>query len=369
MKITAIELVPVFSTREMGRTGPSDPEGAVSYHVITLLRTDAGVTGLGEMSDVNFSVSRSAIGNLSARLEPMLVGRDPFDLTAIQTDLYRQQWDHQVLAGVDIALHDLIGKALEVPVYQLFGGKVRDRIPFSYPLSTCQVEADIQANLGRVETLLEQGHSTIRYYFGADLDLDERFLSELRLRWGEDVHINALDASGRFEVREAIDAIARMAPFKPNVVESPVKGREHAPIEDFVAVRREAVLPIGEHVAEASAGIAANLAKHDAVDVFNIGIGYEGMTPARKLFALAEAYGIKTLLGSTVELSIGTAAAAHLVAAMPNLTFPCYPSGPLVYHERVVKEPVRYEEGHIVVPEGPGLGMELDKARLEAQIV
>ncbi len=367
MQITSLELIPVFSTREMGRTSPSDPEKAVSHHVIVRLHTDARITGLGEMSDVGFALTRNAVEMLHARLEKLLVGRDPIDLTAIQVALAEHSWEHQVLSGVDGALYDAVGKALDAPVYDLLGGKYRDRIPFSYPLARCRTEPDVDANLGRIERLLDQGHSTIRYYFGADLDLDEQFLGELRRRWGDDVQINALDASGLFEVEEAIEAIRRMAPYRANVVESPVKGREHAPVEDFVAVRKEAVLPIGEHVAAFSSGIAAELARHDAVDVFNIGVGYEGLTAARKLFALAEAFGITTLLGSTVELSIGTAAAAHLLAAVPNLSLPSYPAGPLVYHERVVKEPVRYEEGHIIVPDGPGLGVELDEEMLAAQ--
>ena len=125
-------------------------------------------------------------------------------------------------------------------------------------------------------------------------------------------------------------------------------------------------VPISEHSSEAS--VAVRLAQHEAVDIFNLGVGYSGMTACQKTFGLAELFGIKTLLGSTVELSItGTAARAHLAAAMPNLDFPCYPSGPLVYYEQVVKERVRYEEGHIIVPEGPGLGVELDEERLAAQ--
>ncbi len=365
MKITNIELIPIYSTREMGRTCPSDSEKAISHHVIVRLQTDADITGLGEMSDVNFDLTPAAVNGLAARLEPLLVGRSPFDLTAIQANLEQQEWEHQVLAGIDIALHDAIGRILDVPLYQLFGGKYREQIPFAYPLAPCQIEADIAANLQRIEKLQDRGHPTIRYYFGAAPTLDERFLSELRKRWGNGVEINALDASGRFEVETAIDIIRRFAAFKPNLVESPVKGRQAASVEDFIAVKQAVDVPISEHASEAP--VAVRLARHEAVDIFNLGVGYSGMTACQKTFGLAEFFGIKTLLGSTVELSIGTAARAHLAAAMPNLDFPCYPAGPLVYYEQVVKKQVRYEEGHIIVPEGPGLGVELDEERLAAQ--
>ncbi len=365
MKITDLELVPIYSTREMGRTGPADPERAISHHVIVRLHTDTGIVGLGEMSDVPWELSPATVTQLQAKLAALLLGRSPFDLTTLQITLGRQAWAHQVVCGVDIALHDALARALDVPLHQLFGGKYRERIPFCYPLARCRSAADVAANLERVRRCLDQGHTAVRYYFGADLDLDERFLTALRQRWGNVVEINALDASGLFDVETAIAAIQRLAPFQPNLVESPVRGRHDAPTADFIAVRRAVEVPIGEHIVSLAA--AARFAQHQAVDVFNLGIGYDGLAPCLKGFGVAEAFGIETLLGSTVELSIGTAARAHLVAALPNVSFPCYPAGPLVYQERIVQEPVRYQAGHIIVPDGPGLGMELDTERLAAQ--
>ena len=80
------------------------------------------------------------------------------------------------------------------------------------------------------------------------------------------VEINALDASGRFDVETAIDVIHRFAAFKPNLVESPVKGRQNAPIKDFIAVKQAVDVPISEHSSEAFA--AVRLARHEAVDIF-----------------------------------------------------------------------------------------------------
>ena len=364
MKITGLELTPVFSTREMGRACPADPDKAVSYHVIVRLHTDADVVGLGEMSDIDFASDAAAVERLQARLEPLLLGRSPFDRAAISLDMESRTWDHQVMCGIDIAVHDAVAKALDVPLYVLFGGKLRDRVPFSYPLARCQTDADVDANVERVEWLQGLGHNMVRYYFGADIDLDHRLLTELRRR---DVSINALDASGRLDVDVAIEAIDRLAEFEPNLVESPVSGRHDAVVEDFLAVKDAVEVPIGEHIA--SSEVAERLAKHDAIDVFNTGLGYEGFDFCVNTFALAELFGIKTLIGSTVELSIGTAARAHVAASMRNLDLPIYPSGPLVYYEQVVKEKVQYEDGHVIVPDGPGVGVELDEERLQAQRV
>lgn len=364
MKITGLELTPVFSTREMGRTSPADPDKAVSYHVIVRLHTDTDVVGLGEMSDIDFASDPAAVNRLQARLEPLLLGRSPFDRAAIGLELESRTWDHQVMCGIDIAVHDAAAKALDVPLYVLFGGKLRDRVPFSYPLARCQTGADVDANVARVEWLQGLGHNMVRYYFGADIDLDHRLLTELRRR---DVSINALDASGRLDVDVAIEAIDRLAEFEPNLVESPVSGRHDAAVEDFLAVKEAVDVPIGEHIA--SAEVAERLAKHDAIDVFNTGLGYAGFDFCVNTFALAELFGIKTLVGSTVELSIGTAARVHVAASMRNLDLPIYPSGPLVYYEQVVKDKVGYEDGHVIVPDGPGVGVELDEERLDAQSV
>ena len=364
MKITGLELTPVFSTREMGRTCPADPDKAVSYHVIVRLHTDTDVVGLGEMSDIDFASDAAAVDRLQARLEPLLLGRSPFDRAAISLDLESRTWDHQVMCGIDIAVHDAAAKALDVPLYVLFGGKLRDRVPFSYPLARCQTDADVDANVERVEWLQGLGHNMVRYYFGADIDLDHRLLTELRRR---DVSINALDASGRLDVDVAIEAIDRLAEFEPNLVESPVSGRHDAAVEDFLAVKEAVEVPIGEHIARSD--VAERLAKHDAIDVFNTGLGYAGFDFCINTFALAELFGITTLIGSTVELSIGTAARAHVAASIRNLDLPIYPSGPLVYYEQVVKEKVRYEDGHVIVPDGPGVGVELDEERLQAQRV
>jgi L-alanine-DL-glutamate epimerase-like enolase superfamily enzyme len=365
MQITDVELIPVFATREMGRSGPADPEKSISHHVIVQFHTDSAHIGLGEMSDVPWEISRDGLAQLRQRILQSLKGRDLLNLGPLVTDLEKEDWQHQVLCGIEIALHDLAGKNFGVPVSHILGGRFRDHIPFAYPLAPCCNAADQEANLGRIERLLDQGHNTIRYYFGADLDVDESFLTELRRRWDDQVQINALDASGRFSVEQAIEVMRRFAPFAPNFVESPIKGRHHAPIADFLTVKRETSTPISEHIADDETGV--NLAASAAIDIFNTGLGYSGFHQCRRMFTLARLFNIKALMGSTVEMSIGTAARAHMAASVPYLDYPCYMAGPLVYQEQIVKERIIYKEGHIAIPNGPGLGVELDDQHLTNQ--
>ena len=154
LKLSQLELIPVRSTREMGRQGPSDPEKAVSEHVIVRLQTNQGITGLGEMSDVAWALSTESLGQLKTRLDAILMGQSPFDLTAIDLQLEEEDWQHQVECGIETALHDIVGKALDVPLYQLLGGKVRSEIPIAYPLAPCRNPKDVEANLERMDKLL-----------------------------------------------------------------------------------------------------------------------------------------------------------------------------------------------------------------------
>jgi muconate cycloisomerase len=332
--------------------------------VVVQLHTDAGVTGLGEMSDVNWEPDDASVRALADTLEPLLLGRDLMARGPLMEDLARHDWEHQVLCGVDIAVHDAVARALQVPLHELLGGAFRHRLPFAYPLAPCRDDADVQANLGRVERRMGEGHPGFRYYFGMNLDCDEAFLESARHRWGDGLRLVALDASGRFEPADAVSALRRLATFGPQVFESPVRGRHDAPVEDFLAVRAEIDIPISEHTADEA--VALRLARGGAIDVFNTGLGYAGIEPCRRTFGLARQFGLRALMGSTVEMSIGTAARAHVAAATANLDLGCYMAGPLVYAQDIAVESVRYEEGHIVVPAGPGLGVELDPQKLES---
>ena len=157
LKITALELTPVRTHREMGRRAPSDPEPAESRHVVVQLHTDAGVTGLGEMSDVPWELNAASTARLQAALEPLLDGADAGRRGPLLEELSRRPWEHQVVCGIDMAVHDAVARKLGVSLAALLGGAFRDRVPFAYPLAPCRDEADVAANLDRIERRLGQG--------------------------------------------------------------------------------------------------------------------------------------------------------------------------------------------------------------------
>lgn len=354
MKISAIELIPIHTHRETE---------LVSQHIIVRLFTDNDLFGVGEISDLtHFPLYMPQLDDLQATLAGMLVGQDPFRLSSLEELLLRvySQGDKSnvIRCGIDIALHDLLGKALNVPVHDLLGGRYRDQLRVCYPIFRHQSKEDVPRNIQRVRERLSQGHDMIRLYVGVNLDADELFLQTLREEFGEKVIVKSLDMSKLLEPKTAIQVIERFKQYGFMLVESPC-----AAIEGLAEVRGKVNIPISEHVR--SLEWAYQAAKARAVDIFNISlVSMGGIYQARKVFALAEAAGIGCLIGTTQELSVGTAAQAHLGAAMPNLTHPCDPTGPLLYQEDVVQEPVQYENGHLVIPQGVGLGIVLDERKL-----
>lgn len=360
--ISAVRLTPVNTPRSTG---------LVCGHVIVELDTDDGLTGLGEMSDFQhlprFHVD---VTDLQRSLEAMLVGLDIWAANQA-TRLLEEAFPSAgslydkgavIRCGIDIALWDLRGKASGRNLSDLLGGRVRPALPVAYPIFRQRSEADIETNLEIVGTRLAEGFTMFRVYVGAHLDLDERFLRALRDRFGDTVQIKSLDFSNLLDSTQAIRFIERTIDVDYALVEAPAREGDVAGLGE---VRRRTLVPVSEHVYDGAAGLA--LAAERAVDVLNVGLfALGGLTAALRVIAIAEAAGLECLVGTTQELAIGTAAAAHLGVTNAAATVAADPVGPLLYTADVVKIQVEYRDGALIAPTGPGLGLELDPDALAA---
>ncbi|MFD1798089.1 mandelate racemase/muconate lactonizing enzyme family protein [Paracoccus aurantiacus] len=367
MKISRITLTPIQTHR---RTG------SISSHLILQMHTDEGLTGLGEISDLDcYRMYMPDIDAVRTGIERVVLGRDPFAIEAMHAELSKYLHNYfasapsyppftpgsQIAAGIDMACFDIMGKAVGRPAYDFLGGKTRDHIEVCYPLFQVKAEGDYDRNLGYIDDLLAQGISRFRYYVGVDFAKDEKFLAALRDRFGDRVALKALDFQARHYWKDTLRAYDRLKQFGFEVIESP-SWRED--FEGMAQIRRRIEADVSEHASSAAQAMA--MIRAGAVDIFNVTVNSGGLVPVRKLVALAELSGIKTLIGTTQELSIGTAAHAHLGASMAELGAASDPVGPLLYAEDVVKERIRFDGNRIVVPDGPGLGMELDEDALES---
>ncbi len=367
MKITNVVLTPVRTRR---RTG------SISVHVMVQLGTDAGIVGLGEMSDLDcYRMHLPDLTALQVAIERVVVGADPFRIGQLHMDLQAQMPTYlrkannyppftlasQLATSLDMAFYDIVGKALGTPVYNLLGGKVRDRIETTYPIFQAKVKDDIPRYLGMMEELVGRGVTRFRYYVGVDQDLDEIFLGALRDKFGQTIHLKGLDFQGHFYWKDMLRMYERYRPYGFDLVESVSHDEDY---EGMAEVRKRVDVAVSEHVA--SYAQATRMIKAGAVDVFNITHNSGGIWGAMRLFAIADGAGLQALLSTTQELSVGTAAVAHIGAAIPELHYPGDAVGPLLYLEDVVEKGIEYDGVQMVVPDGPGLGVELDPEKLEA---
>ena len=362
MKIQRVQLFPIATPRQTG---------IANQHVIVKVEAGDSAVGWGEMSDLSHvPMYQFDLGELERMLNELLRGKDARNVVKIEDDLIRFFPDEGhmysrsglVRQGIDLALHDLIARYEGVPVYDLLGGKLRDRMRVCYPIFRMRSVEEVEPNLERVAEKLTQGFDLIRIYVGSNLEADLQFLRKFADRFGGKVAIKSLDFSNLLDWRRAIMAIDR---YKEVVdfmlVESPAPRND---IDGLAEFRRRCHRPVSEHVLHIHHGW--QLLSNGCVDILNVSpylLG--GLQASLRLIALAEAARASVLIGTTQELNLGTAAVAHLAAAARILDYPGDNTGPHLYTNDVVKAPLRYEKSHLLVPETPGMGVEIDEAKLQ----
>ena len=349
MKITGTKFFLVETPRETG---------AISEHLMVRIDTDEGATGWGELSDLahGHPMNFPNFELLEEEANRRIAGADPRNIGETQ-----QRLGGILPAAFDIGLHDLLGKILDVPVHALLGGKRRDRIPFCYPIFPLRGRDDVEPNIQRVQRVKKLGFDRIRKYIGHNLDAEEQFLQTLRNTFGKEVEIKSLDLSGSFYWQEALEVLQRFKPYQYEMAESVARPRND--LRGMAEVRRQSGVPISEHLGGYEQIIEYRQA--GAVDICNISTCGLGISRCKALFDFAQGCNLRALHGTTQELSIGTAAAAHVCATIDRVDMPCDPAGPILYTEDCTLDPVKYEDSCLIVPEGPGLGIEVDQDHLE----
>lgn len=363
MKIQRIQLFPIATPRQTG---------IANQHVIVKVEAGESAVGWGEMSDLSHvPMYQFDLSELERMLNELLRGKDARNVVKIEDDLIRFFPDEGhmysrsglVRQGIDLALHDLIARYEGVPVYDLLGGKLRDRMRVCYPIFRMRSVEEVEPNLARVAEKLTHGFDLIRVYVGSNVEADLQFLEKFADRFGGKVAIKSLDFSNLLDWRRALMAIERYKELVDfMLVESPAPRND---IDGLAEFRRRSHRPVSEHVLHIHHGW--QLLSNGCVDILNVSpylLG--GLQASLRLVALAEAARASVLIGTTQELNLGTAAVAHLAAAARVLDYPGDNTGPHLYTEDVVKEPLHYEKSHLLVPETPGMGVEIDEAKLQS---
>ena len=350
------------------------------HQLIIKIETDEGIHGWGESG---LSGRELAVMGALRHYRELIIGRNPFDIGAIWQDLYRSQYFEggrvltAAIAAIDIALHDIKGKALGVPVYQLLGGKHRDWVPLfattGAPMGPKLIED--------AELLISEGWNVIRTWMHAPGEQRENgdpvyepwesigptahWLNKLREAVG-DRAVLGIDYHHRLSVAEAASFCQKLGRDTLDFLEEPI--RDETP-EAYEALRRMTHVPfaIGEEFSskwQFLPYIERGITNYARIDVCNVG----GLTEAMKVAGWAEAHYIDLMPHNPLG-PICSAVTAHLAAAVPNFAWMEIRQSPTeqlgFYDERLFPVQPVQQGPRLIVPTVPGLGVEFDEKAAE----
>jgi muconate cycloisomerase len=296
---------------------------------------------------------------IDAYLGPAMIGKDASRVQALMVHLSKLvKVNHFAKSAVETALLDAHGRRLGVPVSELLGGRCRDRLPVAWTLASGSTEKDI----AEAEKMLElRRHKTFKLKIGArDPKVDIEHVARIKKALGDRGAVR-VDVNMAWSETQAAWAIPALADAGCELVEQPVNSA--AALKRLM--RRFPVALMADEVLQGPQS-AFDIAKNDGADVFAIKIEQSGgLFAAQRVAAIADAAGIELYGGTMLEGAVGTIASAHLFASIPNLQWGTELFGPLLITEEILVKPLDYSDFELTVPDGPGLGIELDKDRIK----
>ncbi len=343
--------------------------------MIVKAETDAGLYGWGESG---LSGRERAVLGAIEHFREFVTGRDPMRAGALWQEMYRSQYFEggrvltAAISAIDIALHDIRGKALGVPVHQLLGGKHRDRIPTFATTSAAPGPEMVEQAQG----LVAAGWRCVRL-MAAGQDAQENFeprqsiaatapwVARVREALGVGVALG-LDYHHRLSVAEAASFCQQLPAGTLDFLEEPI--RDETP-EAYEALRRMVDVPfaVGEEFSskwQFLPFIERGIHQFNRLDICNVG----GFTEAMKIAGWSEAHYVDLMPHNPLG-PICTAASIHLAAAVPNFAWLECRSTPTERHfghdsHEIFPVQPKLDGACYPVPDGPGLGIEVDEARL-----
>ncbi|HYM71006.1 MAG TPA: enolase C-terminal domain-like protein [bacterium] len=362
MKITDLKIDPINITYTHTMSSATSKASGTSKCIVRL-GTDDGIVGLGE------APGGAETQEEILRAYEALRDQDPFRIEAI---VERLPGPHRGLYGptptamsaVEMAVWDIMGKAVGRPVCDLLGGRYRSAVPVCAPLFTHEdTEADFaSATLGAAEEAIARwGFGAVKvkagvYRPGSELGA----LRALRRKFGEGLALR-VDPNGVWSPEESIRFGQRALDLDLEWMEDPTWG-----IEGMQRVHSTVPIPLATNMCVRNFDEVPVAFRAQAADVI---LGdhriWGGMWPTRKLAALCEGMNIGFGLHSSHELGIATAARLHLAAATAHLSYPIDVTHWFHADDVIAGGPLPIAGGTIAVPTGPGLGVELDPEALE----
>jgi L-alanine-DL-glutamate epimerase-like enolase superfamily enzyme len=353
MQITAVDVTSCIMAKDDPTWRFALGANPLTEGWIVAITSDDDKTGYGYASaTAHIGASYEGIQATLERFKPLLIGKDPFDLELILRELDRNlAGNNQAKAAIDCALYDLMAKSLGVPLYKLFGGKVRDRVPILRILAIkTPQEMAVSA-----QKLADKGYGYFKIKVHGDVAEDVARVKAIRRQVGDDAHLT-IDANQSYQPKDAIAAINRMAEFNIDLVEQPVK------VDDMRGLKLVTdSVPVTVEADESGGSLndVMTLVMNRVVDAVSLKIPrLGGLRHTVAAARICEAGGIRYRFGAAVGSRLLSATAMHLAAALPGVDYACE----LGEFDRLLDDPfegIEIEDGHLTVTETIGAGVTL----------
>ncbi len=329
------------------------------------IETDTGLVGFGEgQSPIGPEVTAAAVERV---LRPILVGEDPMRVGVLRRKMYeallvRGHFTGYVvdaIAGADIALWDLKGKALGRPVFDLLGGAFRTRMPaYVSGLKGRTVEEQIETARGYIG----RGFRAIKLFLTEGLDRDVARLRRIREALGPEVTL-MVDVLWAYDLSAAIHMGGVLEELNVAWFEAPIHPEDLAGHAELARVLK---VPVASAETDRTRYQFLRQFQERALDIAQPDVGRCGITEGKAIAELAEAYNFPVTMHTGMASAVLIAASLHLGASIPDCRYHEYQPMIHAVANRFIRSPLVCDQGHYDIPTGPGLGIEIDEAAIRA---
>lgn len=373
MKVTSIETILLDNIQPY--------RGGSKWLFIKLL-TDEGIVGLGERVTGHASNLTSQIALLTELAEQFVIGENPFNVELIWQRMFAARHDYRhpgmdstpALSAIEMALWDIIGKATNQPIYNLLGGRYHEKLR-AYAYMPAEGIWENPAKAGDVaRQLVAEGNSACKidpfmplFPLPRDFPLKTlrhaaKIFQSIRDAVGDELEIG-IGTHGQFSTAGAIRAAKILEEFHPMWFEEPVPPEN---IEEMARVAAHTSIPIAAGERLATKYEFARLIEQQAAQIIQLDVGQcGGILESKKIAAIAEAH-YAMIAPHMYQGPIAAAAAVQLGTCSPNFLIQEWNVNDL--HSEIFVEPIRFENGYLTPPTGPGLGVALNEAVVRRQL-
>jgi L-alanine-DL-glutamate epimerase-like enolase superfamily enzyme len=335
-------------------------ETRVANTIYVRVHTDRGIYGMGEGNLFTPVVSETQATAVAASrdLAALLIGKDPLDVESRVAEMRRfMPYCPTARSAFDMALYDLLGKTAGLPLHAVLGGPRREIMTDN----TVGIDTP-KTMVGHALEVKDRGFPAVKVKVGTTPEEDVDRIRRIRAAIGPDLPIR-IDANQGWDFVAAVKALKGMEELGIQFCEQPVPAWDH---ESMRAVRARTSIPIMADEAVFDEHDAIKLVAMRACDYLNIKLGKSsGIHTALKINAVAEAAGMRCMVGCFTESRLGLTAGAHLVSARHNIVFADLDGADMLSEDPVIGGMVYGEGGRIHLPEAPGLGADIDPAFLK----